>query len=196
MAFESVNYQCPACGGPLHFASAEQKLVCDYCDSRFEVEEVEALYRERQDKADAKADAAAATPKPLADDAVQDTYLRYCSYDKEFTDEDHIRAWLLRVAINRARDQKRSFWEKHRVSWEDYMETLVFEAPEDKSLFEAVMSLPAKYRTVIHLFYYEDYSVARIAEILHSREGTVKSQLNRGRQLLKTKLMEAWNDDE
>ena len=59
-----------------------------------------------------------------ADDAVQDTYLRYCSYDKEFTDEDHIRAWLLRVAINRARDQKRSFWEKHRVSWEDYMETL------------------------------------------------------------------------
>ena len=51
MAFESVNYQCPACGGPLHFASAEQKLVCDYCDSRFEVEEVEALYRERQDKA-------------------------------------------------------------------------------------------------------------------------------------------------
>lgn len=87
-----------------------------------------------------------------ADDAVQDTYLRYCSYDKEFTDKDHIRAWLLRVAINRARDQKRSFWEKHRVSWEDYMETLVFEAPEDKSLFEAVMSLPAKYRTVIHLF--------------------------------------------
>ena len=196
MAFESVNYQCPACGGPLHFASAEQKLVCDYCDSRFEVEEVEALYRERQDKADAKADAAAATPKPVADDAVQDTYLRYCSYDKEFTDEDHIRAWLLRVAINRARDQKRSFWEKHRVSWEDYMETLSFEAPEDKSLFEAVMSLPAKYRTVIHLFYYEDYSVTRIAEILHLREGTVKSQLNRGRQLLKTKLMEAWNDDE
>lgn len=45
MAFESVNYQCPACGGPLHFASAEQKLVCDYCGSRFEVEEVEALYR-------------------------------------------------------------------------------------------------------------------------------------------------------
>ena len=66
MAFESVNYQCPACGGPLHLASAEQKLVCDYCDSRFEVEEVEALYRERQDKADAKADAAAAAPKPAA----------------------------------------------------------------------------------------------------------------------------------
>ena len=60
----------------------------------------------------------------------------------------------------------------------------------------AVLALPEKYRLPVHLFYYEDYSVARIAEILHSREGTVKSQLNRGRQLLKTKLMEAWNDDE
>ncbi|MFR7733944.1 MAG: hypothetical protein ACLU7D_11680 [Collinsella sp.] len=72
MAFESANYQCPACGGPLHWLPApEQKLVCDYCDSRFEVEEVEALYRERQDKADAKADAAAATPSPLVDAAVR-----------------------------------------------------------------------------------------------------------------------------
>ena len=60
MANESVNYQCPACGGPLHFSSEEQKLACDYCDSRFEVAEVEALYRERQAKADAKADAAPA----------------------------------------------------------------------------------------------------------------------------------------
>ena len=131
-----------------------------------------------------------------ADDAVQDTYLRYCSYDKEFTDEDHIRAWLLRVAINRARDQKRSFWEKHRVSWEDYMETLVFEAPEDKSLFEAVMSLPAKYRTVIHLFYYEDYSVQEIADILKLSQSNVKVRLSRGRAALRDTLKEAWNDDE
>ena len=123
-----------------------------------------------------------------ADDAVQDTYLRYCSYDKEFTDEDHIRAWLLRVAINRARDQKRSFWEKHRVSWEDYMETLVFEAPEDKSLFEAVMSLPAKYRTVIHLFYYSGLSIQEIAAAKHISSATVGTQLARGRELLKKKL--------
>ena len=82
MAFESVNYQCPACGGPLHFASAEQKLVCDYCDSRFEVEEVEALYRERQDKADAKADAAAAAPKPAVDDAVQELISYFSKVDE------------------------------------------------------------------------------------------------------------------
>ena len=130
-----------------------------------------------------------------ADDAVQDTYLRYCSYDKEFTDEDHIRAWLLRVAINRARDQKRSFWEKHRVSWEDYMETLVFEAPEDKSLFEAVMSLPAKYRTVIHLFYYEDYSTREIAAMLKLKEPTVRTRLARARKLLKERLSDVWNEE-
>ena len=67
---------------------------------------------------------------------------------------------------------------------------------EDSRLFEAVMELPDKYRTVIHLFYYEEYSVREIADILRCREGTVKSQLSRGRALLKTKLKEDWNDDE
>ena len=76
------------------------------------------------------------------------------------------------------------------------MNELTFEAPEDSRLFEAVMRLPDKYRIVIHLFYYEDYTIAEIAQILKRREGTVKSQLNRGRKLLKTMLMEEWNDDE
>ena len=76
------------------------------------------------------------------------------------------------------------------------MNELEFEAPEDSRLFAAVMNLPDKYRTVIHLFYYEDYSVREIAQILRCREGTVKSQLSRGRTLLKTMLKEEWDDDE
>ena len=76
------------------------------------------------------------------------------------------------------------------------LDTIPAPEPEERPVLSAVLALPPMDRAVIHLFYYEDYSVARIAEILHSREGTVKSQLNRGRQLLKTKLMEAWNDDE
>lgn len=76
------------------------------------------------------------------------------------------------------------------------MNELPFEEPEDSRLFEAVMRLPDKYRIVIHLFYYEDYAIAEIAQILNRREGTVKSQLNRGRKLLKTMLMEEWDDDE
>ena len=130
------------------------------------------------------------------DDAVQDTLIKYHSLRKDFEDENHLKAWLLRVVINRAKDLSTSFWRRNKVPWEDYMTELAFEAPEDSRLFEAVMRLPDKYRTVIHLFYYEDYSIQEIAAILKSREGTVKSQLSRGRELLKTMLKEEWDDDE
>ena len=131
-----------------------------------------------------------------ADDVTQDTFVKYCSHRQDFESEAHIRAWLLRTAINRAKDVASSFWRRNKVTWEEYREGLAFEAPEDGNLFDAVMRLPGKYRTVIHLFYYEDYSISEIAAILRSREGTVKSQLNRGRKLLKNMLMEDWNDDE
>lgn len=131
-----------------------------------------------------------------AEDVVQDTYIRYQARKRDFENEEHIRAWLLRVAINRARDVISSFWRRNRVTWEAYMDELEFQEPEDHQLFDAVMRLPDRYRTVVHLFYYEDYSVRQIAELLGSSEGTVKSQLNRGRKLLKNMLMEEWNDDE
>lgn len=131
-----------------------------------------------------------------ADDVVQDTFIKYHSWKKEFSDEEHIKAWLLKVAINRARDIRTSFWRKNKVTWEDYMEDLIFEKPEDEHIFEAVMKLPQKYRTVIHLYYFEEYSITEITEILHSRVGTVKSQLSRGRLLLKQMLKEEWDYDE
>ena len=131
-----------------------------------------------------------------ADDVTQDVFLRYQTAGQDYTDEKHLKAWLLRVAINRAKDLTTSFWHRHKVSWEDYMDELEFEEPADGSLFEAVMRLPEKYRTVIHLFYYEDYSVREIADLLKHGEGTVKSQLSRGRALLKSQLAEDWNDDE
>ncbi|MCI9669018.1 MAG: RNA polymerase subunit sigma, partial [Oscillospiraceae bacterium] len=108
----------------------------------------------------------------------------------------HLKAWLIRVAINRAKDITASFWRKNKVNWEDYMAELPFQEPEDSRLFEAVMRLPGKYRTVIHLFYYEGYAVEEIAGILRRPAGTVKSQLNRGRKLLKNTLQEEWNGDE
>ena len=97
-----------------------------------------------------------------ADDVVQDTLVRYYTHPREFESEDHLKAWLLRVAINRARDVSTSFWRKHTVAWEEYMNDLAFEEPQDSHLFEAVMRLPAKYRAVLHLFYYEGYAVAEI----------------------------------
>ena len=130
-----------------------------------------------------------------ADDTVQDTFLKYYTLNEEYIDESHLKAWLIRVAINRAKDLSGAFWRRNRVCWEEYMDELEFQEPEDRSLFEAVMRLPGKYRIVIHLFYYEEYSIDEISATLHRSQGTVKSQLSRGRKLLKTMLTEAQNHD-
>lgn len=131
-----------------------------------------------------------------AEDVVQDTFLQYYMESKPFMDAQHIRAWLIRVTINKAKNVNQSFWRRKSVPLEEYMETLTFETPEAENLFGAVMTLPEKYRIVIHLFYYEDYSAKEIAEILHITEANVKVRLSRGRKLLKEKLEDIWNDEE
>ncbi|MCI8335589.1 MAG: sigma-70 family RNA polymerase sigma factor [Peptococcaceae bacterium] len=131
-----------------------------------------------------------------ANDIVQETFLQYYTIDKEFETEQHIKAWLIRVAINKAKNINLSFWKRKRVSMEDYINTLAFETPEDGPLFEEVMGLPEKYRIIIHLFYYEDYSIREIANILKISEANVKVRLTRGRTLLKKTLKEEWNDDD
>lgn len=130
-----------------------------------------------------------------ADDVVQDTFLQYHITDKQFENEQHIRAWLIRVAINKAKNINMSFWRLAKIPLEDYMETLTFETPEAENLFEEVMKLPEKYRIVIHLFYYEDYSIREIAQIINATESNVKVRLTRGRRLLKQVLKEEWNDE-
>lgn len=130
-----------------------------------------------------------------ADDVVQDTFLQYHIIDKQFENEQHIRAWLIRVAINKAKNINMSFWRLSKIPLEDYMETLTFDTPESENLFEEVMKLPEKYRIVIHLFYYEDYSIREIAQIINATESNVKVRLTRGRRLLKQVLKEEWNDE-
>lgn len=131
-----------------------------------------------------------------AEDAVQDTFIQYWSQKKDFESEQHVRAWLLRVAINRAKNKNVSFFRRNTRPLEDYMETLAFESEEASDLFEAVMNLPEKYRIVIHLYYYEDYSVKEIAEILEVTPNNVKVRLSRGRQFLRSTLKEVWDYDE
>ena len=131
-----------------------------------------------------------------AEDVVQDTFIQYISFRKEFETEQHVRAWLIRVAINQAKNKNTAFFRQKTLPLEEYMETLTFESPESSELFEAVMKLPEKYRVVIHLFYYEDYSVNEIADILKISAGNVKVRLSRGRLLLKNTLKEVWADDE
>lgn len=130
-----------------------------------------------------------------AEDVVQETFVQYYTSRKEFESEQHIRAWLLRVVINKARNINRTFWKKNKCSLEDYMETLTFPDSQSRDLFEEVMKLPDKYRIVIHLFYYEDYSVWEIADILRLSESNVKVRLSRGRALLRDSLKEEWGND-
>lgn len=130
-----------------------------------------------------------------AEDAMQDTLIRYDGAKKDFASEEHIKAWLIRVAINRAKDIRASFWRRKRADWQETMAALSFEEPADSRLFQAVMGLDEKYRVVVQLFYYEDYGVEEIAAILKCPSGTVKSRLSRARALLKQTLKEEWNDD-
>ena len=130
-----------------------------------------------------------------AEDVVQDTFIQYYITKKTFENEQHILAWLIRVAINKAKNMNRTFWRQNRMSLEDYMETLVFETSAAEELFETVMKLPEKYRIIIHLFYYEDYTTQEIADILKISLSDVKVRLSRGRMLLKEVLQEEWEDD-
>lgn len=130
-----------------------------------------------------------------AEDVVQDTFIQYLSHKKDFQSEEHIRAWIIRVAINKAKNKNNLFFRRNSLPLEDYINTLTFESDETQELFETVMKLPEKYRIVIHLFYYEDYSVQEIANILKITQSNVKVRLSRGRLLLRKTLKEAWDND-
>ncbi|MEY8524796.1 sigma-70 family RNA polymerase sigma factor [Lachnospiraceae bacterium 38-10] len=130
-----------------------------------------------------------------AKDVVQDTFMQYYTLKKEFENEQHVRAWLIRVAVNKAKNVNRTFWRRNKIPLEEYMDSLEFPTPESEELFETVMQLPEKYRIVVHLFYYEDYTVREIADILRISESNVKVRLSRARSLLRETLQEEWEND-
>ena len=120
-----------------------------------------------------------------ADEVVQDVFLKYIKTDKIFSGEEHIKAWLITVTINCTKSLFSSPWNKKYVP---LTEDIEFETKERQDVYFAVAKLPVKYRTVIHLFYYEDMSVKQISECLGTKEATVKSLLHRARALLKPLL--------
>jgi RNA polymerase sigma-70 factor (ECF subfamily) len=136
-----------------------------------------------------------------SEDVAQDTFLAYYMTSEEFESEEHIRRWLLDVAVNKAKNLVKSAWKRKNRPMEELENTedlgaaVAFSTQEDRNLLEAVAELPLKCRTVIHLFYYEDYKVKEIADMLNVSENTVKSQLHRGRKLLKARLREEWEDE-
>lgn len=132
--------------------------------------------------------------KTDADDIFQEVFLRLVRNLHKLTSEEHVKSWLLRVTINCSRKHFGSFWNRNVLGLSEDTE-LGKESEELEALLEAenpvteaVRKLPEKYRVVVHLFYFEDFSVLQIAKILGLSENTVKSQMHRARAMLKDLL--------
>ena len=123
-----------------------------------------------------------------AEDILQDTLIQYLRTAPVPESPAHEKAWLLRVAGNLSKNLLRAQGYRQADQLE---ETLVAQEREDLSyVWDAVKALPVPYREAIHLFYYEGYSTAQIAQILDQKESTVRSRLKRGREKLKPLLEE------
>ena len=125
-----------------------------------------------------------------ADDITQDVLLRLYQSNRAFESEEHIKHWLIRVTINECKKFWRSPWRKVE-DMEAYANTLPFENQRDSDLFCTIMGMEQKYRTVIMLYYYEGYSIAEIAQLLHVPAGTIGTRLSRARNILRNQLTEA-----
>lgn len=136
-----------------------------------------------------------------AEDITQEVFLKYYRADIAYNDEEHRKAWLIRCAINCTKNLVTSAWFRHRAS-DEGLENMeehcdipgsdddIGRIEQKNAVMSAVMKLPEKYRTAIHLFYFEDMSVAQISKATGIREATVKSQLSRARDMLKPMLKE------
>ncbi len=130
-----------------------------------------------------------------AEDIVQNGFKKLLKAKMEFEDDEHIDKWLTSVTVNESKNLLKSAFRKKSADFEDYVATCSFGSEKSEDLFNAVMSLPKKLRTVIHLFYYEDMPIKEIADMLNIKQSAVKTRLCRAREQLKIKLGDDWNDE-
>ncbi len=123
-----------------------------------------------------------------AEDAVQDVFLRVLAKRPRFRDGEHEKAWLLRATLNRASDIRRG--RRDDAPLEEAAAAAAAEEPDYGPLLSAVRSLPEAYSAVIHLYYYEGYSIKEIAGLLALPIPTVGTRLARGRERLREMLKE------
>lgn len=124
-----------------------------------------------------------------AEDVVQTVFLKIWEKNPKFRDADHETAWVLTTTRNQCRDLQKSAYRKKRASLEDAPEKAVsFASNADNEIWEALQSLPEKYRVVLYLYYYEGYPVKALSVLLGRRESTLQTRLATGRKLLKESL--------
>ena len=122
------------------------------------------------------------------EDIFQTVFLKYVLSSVSFENEEHEKAWFIRVTINACRDLLKNFFRSHTVSLEEAMEQPVPLQPDHREVLEAVLSLPAKYREVVYLHFYEGYTAPQISRILGKNANTVYTLLTRSKQMLREKL--------
>ena len=125
-----------------------------------------------------------------AEDIVQEAFIKYLRKSPEFSDEEHKKAWLLRVVINLCKDLNKSFWRRKTVAVTIDPETADNSMTHQGEVWDAVSRLPLKYRTVIDLYYNEDMTIEEIAQVIDKSKSTVCSLLQKARKLLKKQLEE------
>lgn len=120
-------------------------------------------------------------------DAVQETLLRFLEQTRKFQNEEHIKAWLIRVAMNVCKDMRR-FKMRHPLVRYDELQDY-YTTNKDFGILEEVMSLPYKQKAVIYLYYVEGYRTIEIANLLHISESVVRKRMQRGREQLKLQYL-------
>ncbi|MDD3369072.1 MAG: RNA polymerase sigma factor [Lachnospiraceae bacterium] len=130
------------------------------------------------------------------EDIFQNVFLKYVLSSVEFTSEEHEKAWIIRVTINACKDLLKSFFHSKTVSYEQLLEEQFHELQvrntemneENKRVLESVLTLPVKYKDVVYLYYYEEYTAVEIAKMLGKNVNTVYTLLARAKELLREKL--------
>lgn len=130
--------------------------------------------------------------KSDAEDVTQNTFIKLLKSEASFENDDHIRKWLIRVVANESKSLWRSSWQRKVISFNDLEYEPEYIDSKRIELFDEVMKLPKKYRSVLHLYYYEGYQCEEIASILKISVSNVQTRLMRARNMLKEKLGEAW----
>ena len=120
-----------------------------------------------------------------AEDAVQETFIKYVTKSPDFADREHEKAWIIKVAANKCYDMLR-YRTRHFTESEELLDGYAV-SKEDSGILDALMELPEKYRLVLVLFYIEEYKVNEISEIVGIGTSAVKMRLSRGRKLLEDK---------
>lgn len=129
-----------------------------------------------------------------AEDIFQEVFLKLSEKHPKFNDENHEKAWIIRVTINMTKNFNKSSWNRNVVELD---ENIVGnnDTSAINNVFDEVMKLQQEYRTVIYLFYYEGYKVKEISKMMKKSEGTIKTWLYRAREELKNKLEGGFEDE-